>query len=62
MAAGVGAGGGAAAAILSVFFLLLCCWFGKVRKLGFLVSALTLTLQESTVIQVEFWFGGGNRR
>lgn len=54
MAAGVGAGGGAAAAILSVFFLLLCCWFGKVRKLGFLVSALILTLQESTVIQVEF--------
>lgn len=62
MAAGVGAGGGAAAAILSVFFLLLCCWFGKVRKLGFLVSALILTLQESTVIQVESWFGGGNRR
>lgn len=62
MAAGVGAGGGAAAAILSVFFLLLCCWFGKVRKLGCLVSALILTLQESTVIQVEFWFGGGNRR
>ena len=58
MAAGVGAGGGAAAAILSVFILVLRCWFGKVRKLGFLVSAL----QESTVILVEFWFGGGNRR